>query len=89
MVLARSGESYYDYSNNDEPDNIAAVKCGCIKNTAKKHPTNCKAGGEGSTQCGITDGGGVATVQWGNQCEVSCGVGRYSCCAAENAFKYD
>jgi|GEM_PF-3170975 len=88
MISTRSVENYYDYSNYYEPGDIAAVKCGCIKNTAKKQPTNCKSGGAGSTQCGVTDGGGVATVQWGNQCEVSCGANYYSCCAVENEFKY-
>lgn len=89
MVLSRSNQNYYDYSTYNEPDDIGAVKCGCIKYIAKKKPNNCQSGGEGSTQCGITDGGGVATAQWNNQCEVSCGANSYSCCAKENAFKYD
>lgn len=88
MVFTRSNENYYDNSNYYEPDDVAAIKCGCIKETAKQKPTNCESGGEGSTQCGITDGGGVATMSWGHQCEVSCKSGYYSCCTTSNKFVY-
>ena len=64
------------------------LKCGCISTTAKKVPKNCTAGGAGSTQCGVTDGGDVAVAGWTKQCEVSCGSGYYSCCTADPDFVY-
>lgn len=83
----RSDDYYFEFTWLEEPEDIYEVKCGCIGLKAKQ-PTNCKSGGSGSTQCGVTDGWGVATVNWGNHCEVACGAGTYSCCAIENNFEY-
>ncbi|HMO40240.1 MAG TPA: hypothetical protein PKC76_04010 [Saprospiraceae bacterium] len=84
----RSNEFYFEYPWLDAPDDVAEVKCGCVGVKDKKQPTNCKGGGPSSTQCAVTDGGGVATANWHHHCEVTCGSGTYACCAVENNFLY-
>lgn len=61
-------------------DVIFELSCHCRRNGTAQPEGGCQSGGDGSTGCEITDGGGFATGNWNNHCQVSCASGYYACC---------
>ena len=57
---------------------IEELSCACYPSSSGSR--SCDSGGEGSNGCEITDGGGTGTINWNNQCQVSCNTGFYACC---------
>lgn len=75
---------YVEDTGLDDGD-ISAIKCGCINKNSTKKPNNCQHGGEGSSQCGVSEGLGVYNIQ----CESTCESTHYSCCTTDDKFHYD
>lgn len=58
---------------------IEQLSCRCYPDDVV-HATSCTAGGEGATECEITDGGETGPLGWHNHCGVSCRDGYFACC---------
>ena len=78
--LATDGNGHTTFKTYVLPkgdDGVLDVKCGCTKEGTS---ASCHHGGEGATECSVTDGGGAGTVNWENSCQVACKSGYYACC---------
>ena len=94
---SNQGETIYNgtikkYIPDVLDDFLEPVRCECIKKTTTPKPTNCIAGGEGSTQCSAGADSGTSVGRGGENlsanCTTTCSNETYACCTLENNLEY-